>query len=549
MPLSHKLLPLAILTTLCGQAAAAVGDGAGTTPATGRALTLIQANPVATRATTRDAFIARDVAVDANGNEHVRFDRTYNGLRVLGGDLVVHAKGASFAGASLMLKRPLTLATTPTLTAAAAIARARPQFTSTATAEPTAALIVYARGTTPKLAYDTLFVGTRKDQTPTRMHYIVDALTGAVLARWDAVMTGIVPGAGGGTTTPAVGSGQSLLSGTVPLNTVLNSQRLFELKDTTRGGTWTLDYGNGFRDETATKLIDANNQWGNGARSDRATIAVDAAYGLAVTWDYYKNTFGRLGIGNDGVGTMTAVHYLRGYNNAFFMGDCGTIAPNGCMVFGDGDGVNNNPLVALDITGHEMSHGVTARTADLIYDGATGGLNEATSDILGSMVERYANNPLNPPNYTIGEKMPISNPGGLLALRYMFKPSLDGISPDCYPSTDPDYEAFFNTWLDVHYSSGVANHFFYLLAEGATPPAGFGLAASDLVCNGDTSLVGIGPAAAQQVWYRALTVYMTSTTDYAGARAATLSAAADLYGAGSARYNAVAAAWSAVSVN
>jgi Zn-dependent metalloprotease len=125
----------------------------------------------------------------------------------------------------------------------------------------------------------------------------------------------------------------------------------------------------------------------------------------------------------------------------------------------------------------------------------------------------------------------------------MFKPSLDGASPDCYSSTLGN--------LDVHYSSGVANHFFYLLAEGAVVPAGFaqfGLTPASLVCNGNTAITGIGREAASKIWYRALTVYMTSNTNYAGARAATLSAAADLYGAGSTQAIAVAAAWSAVKV-
>ena len=86
-------------------------------------------------------------------------------------------------------------------------------------------------------------------------------------------------------------------------------------------------------------------------------------------------------------------------------------------------------------------------------------------------------------------------------------------------------------------------------------PAGFGagtaanLTPASLVCNGNTAIAGIGREAAGKIWYRALTVYMTSSTNYAGARAATLSAAADLYGAGSTQHNAVAAAWSAVSVN
>ena len=215
------------------------------------------------------------------------------------------------------------------------------------------------------------------------------------------------------------------------------------------------------------------------------------------------------------------------------------------MTFGDGSGTSL-PLVALDIAGHEMSHGVTSRSADLVYSGESGGLNEATSDIFGTMVEYYAANANDPGDYVVGEELFPNNAAMNRAIRWMFKPSLDGVSPDCYSSSLGS--------IDVHYSSGVANHFYYLLAEGAVVPAGFGagtwanLSPSSLVCNGNTSLTGIGRTAASKIWYRALTVYMTSSTNYAAARAATLSAATDLYGAGSSQYNAVAAAWTAVSV-
>jgi len=194
-----------------------------------------------------------------------------------------------------------------------------------------------------------------------------------------------------------------------------------------------------------------------------------------------------------------------------------------------------------------MTHGVTANSAKLIYSGQSGGLNEATSDIFGTLVEFYAANsavPGSTPNYLIGERIYASQKTTVTptkALRYMFKPSLDGKSPDCYTSTIGS--------LDVHYSSGVANHFFYLLAEGTAVPAGFSLTASQLVCNGNTALTALGRDTAAAIYYRALTVYMTSSTTYAGARTATLNAAKDLYGASSTQYAAVAAAWSAVSVN
>ncbi len=102
--------------------------------------------------------------------------------------------------------------------------------------------------------------------------------------------------------------------------------------------------------------------------------------------------------------------------------------------------------------------------------------------------------------------------------------------------------------MDVHYSSGVANHYFYLLSEGSGAKTINGIAYNSPTCNGST-VTGIGHDAAAKIWYRALTVYMTSSTNYAGARVANVNAATDLYGAASSQVAAVKAAWSAVSVN
>jgi zinc metalloprotease ZmpA len=551
-----KAVSVAILMGTAGQSAAAVNG-----PAVDRALVAIKQNPVATRLSASDSFSARSVTVDRNGTEHVRLDRTYKGLPVIGGDLVVHSRAGTFKSASLTQAKPLNLAITPTLTADQAITQAGVQFGTRFDAVPSARLVVFAGRATPALAYDVVYVGRGKDQTPTRMHYYVDAATGAILAKEDAIKTGILPGTGGATGTPVpppdvtatTGTGRSLMAGVLPLGTQWNNtRRIFEMKDPTRGNTHITDAGNGYRTEASTLVVDADNKWGNGALTDRVSTAVDASYGFAKTWDFYKEKFGRLGLRGDGVGAFGAVHYFVNYVNAFWSDDCF------CMAFGDGNGTTIRPLVALDIMGHEMSHGLTSVTAGLIYSSESGGLNEANSDILGTMVEYYANNAQQPPNYVIGEAI-FTTPSPSNAIRWMFKPNLDRISPDCYPSaTNPpgtgnvslaNFQA-----MDVHYSSGVANHFYYLLAEGAVVPAGFGagttanLSADNLVCNGNTALAGIGREAAQQIWYRALTVYMTSNTNYAAARVATMNAAADLYGAGSVNQNAVAAAWDAVSV-
>lgn len=560
-----KALSVAILMGTAGQAAAVDNGGA-----IDRALTAIRANPVPTRYSTSDAFATRGVTIDRNGTEHVRFARTYKGLPVIGGDLVVHSRAGTFKNASLMQAKPLSLATTPTITSSQAITNAGVQFGTGFDSNPTARLVVFARNT-PTLAYDVLYTGKATDGTPVRMHYYVNAANGAIITKENAVQTGTLPGTGYDTgnppldpnLTPRIGTGRSLFAGTVPVDAAWDlTRRMYVLKDPTRGNTNITDMANGFRGGggllgLGTLMVDGDNKWGNASVTDRASAAVDAAYGFAKTWDFYKEKFGRVGIAGDGRGATGAVHYMTKYSNAFWSNDCF------CMAFGDGDGVKIKPLVAIDIMGHEMTHGVTFATAGLIYAAESGGLNEATSDILGTMVEHFANNPVQPPNYLIGEAIYLPVAGNPPALRSMFKPSMDGISDDCYPDgSDPKYLEFFS-WTgtyagsgkDMHYTSGVGNHFFYLLAEGAVVPAGWGtgtqwnLTPNDLVCNGNVSLAGIGREAATQIWYRALTVYMTSNTNYANARVATLSAAGDLYGVGSAQQNAVAAAWDAVRVH
>ena len=180
------------------------------------------------------------------------------------------------------------------------------------------------------------------------------------------------------------------------------------------------------------------------------------------------------------------------------------------MTYGDGDGTNYGPLVSLDVAGHEMTHGVTENSADLTYSGESGGLNEATSDIFGTMVEFYAANANDPADYLIGEEFDLKNHVGF---RRMDNPASDGSSLDCWTQRRRERRRAL-----------LLGHRQPLLL-----PAGRGLAArrpsaasptARPTCNGST-VTGIGRDAAAKIWYRALTVYMTSGTTYAGARTAT----------------------------
>ena len=512
---------LLALATFGSSAALAATDAADAVSQ--RALAQVSRHAAQTFHDANHSYEVRDRIVDADGTEHVRLDRRYKGLRVIGGDLVVHSHGSgTFLGASQTLQRGLSLGVTPVVTAAVAQSSALGRVAGGAgNGQPE--LVVYARGARAHLAWDTRVYGSRPDGTPIEAHVIVSARSGAVLDSWDDIHDAA-----------ASGTGKGFFSGTVGLTTDLVGSTYY-LRDPSRGNTYTTNMNNK-TSGNGTVFSDADNVWGNFTTSDAATIGVDAQYGTAVTWDYYKNVHGRNGIANNGVGAYNRVHYGRRYNNAFWSDSCF------CMTYGDGDGSTFNPFDSLDVAGHEMTHGVTSRTANLTYSGESGGLNEATSDIFGTLVEFYAGNANDPGDYQIGEKLYKS---GTKALRYMYSPNLDGASADCWYSTLGS--------LDVHYSSGVANHFFYLLAEGTAPAGGPAsptcVAGNTKKATGTGSLSGIGRDKAGAIWYRALTTYMTSSTNYSGARNASLQAATDLYGAGSPEWSAVAAAWSAVLVN
>ncbi|MGY5044833.1 M4 family metallopeptidase [Streptomyces sp. 900105755] len=486
--------------------------------------------------TSAEGTSVRDVIVDRNGTQHVRYDRTYRQLPVLGGDFVVHLKSdGAYRSADRATRSRISLASVvPDVSApkAADLAvnalRAANLGDALKQVQAKPRLVVDALHGTPKLAWRTEAVGKDSLGNPVARTVLTDARTGAQIDAWDSIET-------------ATGDGKSLYSGTVPLQTT-QSGSTYNLTDPTRGNTYTGDaanktdlciFGICISRAPSTVFTDADNHWGTGATSDRSSAAVDAQYGTNETWDYYKNVHGRNGIAGDGKGSYNRVHYGNNYDNAFWDDSCF------CMTYGDGDGTTFGPLVALDVAGHEMTHGVTSKTAALTYSGESGGLNEATSDILGTLVEWYANNSSDPGDYLIGEKI-VRSGFGKTALRYMDQPSKDGSSADYWSSSVGN--------LDVHYSSGVANHFAYLLAEGSGPKTINGVSYNSPTYNGST-VTGIGRDKLGAIWYRALTVYMTSSTNYAGARTATLSAAKDLYGNGSTEYNAVAAAWSAVNVN
>jgi len=345
-------------------------------------------------------------------------------------------------------------------------------------------------------------------EKPGRYFVFVDAKDGSIVNSYNKINT-----------VAAVGTGYSLYSGTVSINTD-NVNNVYYMRDMTRP-VETYDMKNGTSYTSAVLFSDSDNIWNSSSQK----AGVDAHYGAAKTYDYFKTKFNRNSFDGNGAKIKSYVHYSSNYNNAYWNGSV--------MTFGDGDGSTFTPLVTIDVIAHEFTHAVTERTANLAYQYESGALNEAISDIFGASVEFYAYGSNG--NWLIGEQCYTPNKSGD-ALRYMNNPNL-GQQPDTYQGT-----YWYSGTGDnggVHYNSGVPNYWYYLLCVG-------GNGTNDKGYNFSVSGIGIDKAA--NIVYRALTVYMTSSTNFAAARTATLNAAKDLYGATSNEYTQVGKAWDAVGV-
>ncbi|HEX2569275.1 MAG TPA: M4 family metallopeptidase [Polyangia bacterium] len=497
-------------------------------------------------------FRARNMASDELGVNHIRYEQLYQGVRVWGGDAIVHV-GADGSLRELTndLKTNINVATRPSLSEAYALDRAhrdlRPQ--GAYAYKPTAELVVYPRieervkastlrgpggelnaediervVTGYTLAYHVRTNLHNGVGETSQMEYLIDAHTGAILKKWNGLQTAA-----------ATGTGTSQYSGSVSINT--NSiTGGWELHDVARAMNYTTYNLNHATSGTGTVYTDADNGWGDGANyvegssttaANGQTAGVDAHFGIGRTYDYYKNIHGRNGIDNANRATYNRVHYSNSYDNAFWDDTCF------CMTYGDGSSFTT--LTAIDVAGHEMTHGVTSRTAGLQYSGEPGGLNESTSDVHGTMVEYYARGggtttvPATGGNFTIGEQLAAT------PLRYMYKPSKDGASRDAWSSTLGS--------LDPHYSSGPGNRMFYFLSQGSSSSSTSDFYSSYL----PGGMTGIGNDHAARIAYQGL-LRMTSTTNYAGARTAYLAAATALYGSTSADYAAVENAFAAINV-
>ena len=464
------------------------------------ALAALDVHGAAFRRGPDDGFTMRRLKTDELGMTHIRMSQTYKGIPVTGGELIVHLNSENVVGINGRFVADLDLPTDAKLTTGEA---ANLAIVSIVDAGGVNAIVTETRS-------PVVFVNQEDSARlalPVRVEYtdetglqiddvFVDADTGLILGRhpqvWRVLHREIYDG--------------QRRCGNIPGDLIFEE---------------------------------------GGSSLDRA--AMGAYEGVGITYDFYNRIFGRDSFDDMGSTLIATVHApiltrtgICDPNNAAWL-------PGNQMAFGDGDGrFLRNVANDLDIVAHELTHGVTETEADLEYIGEPGALNEATSDILAESTSFWAEVEgirSGSADWKIGAEAFVAGD----ALRYMYDPVRDApFVPDTTDDGSPPLISSRDYYQDryigridaggVHYNSGIANLFFYLLSQGGMHP------------RGKTSFPvrGIGINKARQIWFRALTVFMTPETNFRAARTATIIATAELFGADSPDLNSVRNAWEAV---
>ncbi|MBS1652048.1 MAG: M4 family metallopeptidase [Bacteroidetes bacterium] len=463
---------------------------------------------------------------DFLGNENLRYAVVYNGIKLSDNIIIAHCKNGKLTSINGNLFTPNAPVNSFILTPSAALSYAlkkvnaeqyiwqdkqKENFMKIALKDPSftyypkAEKSIYTKDNKNYYSYVFNVYATKPLY---RANVYVDAATGNILGEAQLIHHTDFPT-----------SGTTKYSG-VQTFTMDYTGSLYRFQEAGRGngiGTFNLNYGTAYG--SATDFTNTASTW-NITGADQA--AADAHWGAEKTYDYYFTKYGRNSIDNAGFQLLSYVHYSSAYNNAFWDGSE--------MNYGDGDGTTFTILTALDICGHEITHGLTSFTGALNYQNESGALNEGWSDIFGTCIENFGK-PL-AWNWKIGENATPSGNG----IRNMSNPNLFG-QPDTYNGTY--YYTGTSDNGGVHTNSGVANFWFYLLTSGGTGTNDIG---------NSYNVSGIGITDAAKIAFRAMTVYFIPTTNFANARALTIQAAKDLFGSCSNQVVQCTNAWYAVGV-
>ncbi len=462
---------------------------------------------------------------EASGWLHERFQQRYRGLRVYGAHLLRHWRGGSVVQVNGRYHEGIHIDTTAGIGAAEAGLAAERSVNSEAHTVGQPELLIYPAETGLVLAYKTHV------RTPVDLYLVfVDAGTGRVVDYWSDLRR----------QTPLIGEGTGTWQDTKKMSVTQQSGTYKALDGGRPAAIYTVDTGGDYNrwsrnqiNPTQATATDSDNIWQDGA-------VVDAHVYAGWTYDYYFTRFGRRGLNGNNMSIVSYVHYWpRGFGASPDLNNTFWNPTNNSVNYGDGDGVTFNYFSsALDIVVHELTHAVSRFTADFIYRDEHGALGESFSDIMAIGAEFLFENHgsgRQQAEWLVGEDLYINNfSGGTRALRSAGNPQAFG-NPDHYSKRYLGSEDNGG----VHINSTIPTHAFYLFVQGGTNRT------SGIHVRG-IGLDNIGRA--EQIFYRAFTVYLGPTSHFHEAREATIQSAIDLYGWVAGEVQQVTAAWDAVGV-
>ncbi|MCX6401574.1 MAG: M4 family metallopeptidase [Propionibacteriales bacterium] len=465
-----------------------------------------------------EKFDAEPVVSGGAGLQFAPYTRTYQDLPVRGGDFVVVTnRDGQILDTTVAQKRAIgSLAVKPTVASKAATTTAKATL-SKGELRGTPELVVHALAT-PRLAWKVTVSGLTSDGDRSVRDVYVDAEQGSVIESAELLHA-------------ATGTGNGHHNGPSPLSleTTQVSSTSYNLTDPNNPGVSCGVENNSTA--TVPALAGPDNAWGDGTGTSKETGCVDALFALQTQDKMLGQWLGRDGFNGTGGGWQTRVGLDD--TNAFYCSP-GLVEPGYCTgtewVRIGHNQANTEWVTNLDVMAHEYGHGIDQNTPGGISGNGT---QEFVGDVFGALTEHFANESTayDEPDYLVGEEVNLVGGG---EIRNMYNPSAKG-DPNCYSNSIPNAE--------VHAAAGPGNHWFYLLAEGTNPVG----KPSSTTCNSGGTLTGIGIQKAGKIFYNAMLMKTTSSS-YLKYRTWTLAAAKNLYPGSCAEFNAVKAAWNAVSV-
>ncbi|MDD2891026.1 MAG: M4 family metallopeptidase [bacterium] len=440
---------------------------------------------------------------DKLGMTHLKLDQFYKGIPVWASQLIVHFdKNSNIYMVNGRYESTPLIDILPTVSEQMAISKAKEDLKHTGefSQEPTCKLTIYHDNGQYFLAWQ---VNLKTDFPQGDWEYFIDAKNSNVIFKYNNIKydgetdgTGILVNGDSVNLSIYEASGSYYLANvSKPMWKGVLPNRDTLRKNYTNGTITAWDCHDKWRTDSATLIVDPNGDK-NFNDNSRLPAGVSAQYNMDSVYTYYYNTFGRNSWNDSGASLLSVVHYLHNYNNASWNGRY--------MVFGDGDDSLLSCLAgALDVTAHEMTHAVIQSTADLVYLGQHGALNEAFSDFFGCMIDRE--------DWLTGEDCYTpGTPGD--ALRDLTNPHNGGNGTRPLPVHMREYIYYPKTSNTdnggVHYNMLIPAHAGYLMSNLITK---------------DTT---------EQLWYRALTTYLVQTSYFIDLRYSLIQSAIDLYPSG-----------------